>query len=146
MVSEQPEPLDPYIRRGPGTLTAHLTASADALRNLRSDTRQVLTDAGVTEDSVQIAQLALSELVGNAVRACGDGVPLIVDVRVCAEDVLIGVTDPEPIRLPRAASLVLGNADAESGRGLDILRLLCMSVDVEATGICKQVRCLISLA
>lgn len=146
MVIEQPAPQNPYIRRGPGTLMAHLTASADALSHLRFHTYQVLTDASVADDIARLAQLAVSELVGNAVRACGDGVSLIVDVHADAEEVTVGVTDPEPTLLPHTGSHVLDSAEAESGRGLDILRLLCKSVDVEATGSGKQVRCLIALA
>ncbi|MEW2434322.1 ATP-binding protein [Streptomyces caniferus] len=147
MVTEQPEPrpanLDPYTRRGDGMLTTHLTAGAEALSALRRDVHQVLLDAGVAEEAVYTVQLVLSELVGNAVRACGDGVPLIVAVEAGEKGIHLDVTDPEPTRLPQADSSALDNSDAESGRGLAIIDLLCEAVDVNVTAIGKRIHCLI---
>ncbi|MFD3422393.1 ATP-binding protein [Streptomyces decoyicus] len=147
MVIEQPNPqdnpLDPYTRRGDGTLTTHLTAGAESLSTLRRDVRQVLLDAGVAEEIVHTAQLVLSELVGNAVRACGDGVPLIVEVEAGQDGIDLDVTDPEPTRLPQTDPSALDSADAESGRGLAIIDLLCEAVDIDVTAIGKRIHCLI---
>ncbi|MCZ1021324.1 ATP-binding protein [Streptomyces albulus] len=135
--------LNPYTRRGNGTFTAHLTAGADTLRLLRHDVYQALLEEGVSEEAARTAQLVLSELVGNAVRACGDGTPLIIEVEAGGDRVTVDVTDPEPTRLPQADASVLDSADAESGRGLPIIGRLCESVDINVTSIGKRIRCLI---
>ncbi|MFJ8676740.1 ATP-binding protein [Streptomyces sp. NPDC093589] len=147
MVTQQPEPrptnLDPYTRRGDGTLTTHLTAGAEALSALRRDVHQVLVLADVAEEAVHTVQLVLSELVSNAVRACGDGTPLIIEVVAGEEGIDLHVTDPEPTRKPRRNSSALDNSDAESGRGMAIIDLLCEAVDVNVTAIGKRIHCLI---
>ncbi|MFB6881220.1 ATP-binding protein [Streptomyces noursei] len=144
---EQPESrhnsLDPYTRRGNGTFTTHLTVGADTLRFLRRDVYEALLDEGVSEKTAHTAQVVLSELVGNAVRACGDGAPLIIEVEAGRDGVAVDVTDPEPTRLPQADASMLDSADAESGRGLAIIDLLCESVDTIVTAIGKRIHCLI---
>ncbi|MEE1741193.1 ATP-binding protein [Streptomyces sp. BE147] len=149
MVTEQPQAWPDgrtdWTRRSGGTLTAHVAAEAAALSALRADSRQVLRDAGVPEDIAHTVQLVLSELVGNAVRAFGDGVRLTVEVRTGADGITVGVTDPEPGSLPLIGPSVLDSPDAEHGRGLMIIGLLCEQVDVEVTPVGKCVRCLVAL-
>lgn len=56
--------------------TAHMLASAANLRRVRELVGEINLDAG----AVETARLVVSELIANAVTACGDRVPLIVEV------------------------------------------------------------------
>ncbi|WP_431983905.1 ATP-binding protein [Streptomyces qinglanensis] len=130
-----------YTQRGNGILTTHVAAQADVLSALRADARHVLQEVGVAEGVIDVAQLVISELVGNAVNAFGDGVRLHVEIHTDAHGITIGVTDPEPDRLPQVGPTELDSADTESGRGLTMLGLLCEAVDLHITERGKRVRC-----
>ncbi|MFH0246146.1 ATP-binding protein [Streptomyces sp. HK10] len=148
MVTEQPKPqhdgLDLEMQIRAGTLLAHMAVGPEVLSGLRAATVQVLQDAGIDAETAHTAQLVLSELVGNAVRACGDGAPLIVEVRADTGRVSVSVTDPDPDHLPRPGAARLDSADAESGRGLSIVGLLCEYIDTDIIAVGKRVRCLIA--
>lgn len=80
----------------------------------------------------------LSELVGNAVRACGPRAPLVVDVYTGRDGITVAVHDPAADLLPhRTAAGEL----AESGRGLVLLDLLAPGWTVERSPVGKQIRC-----
>lgn len=134
-----------YLREHAGMLLGHLIPSQTALSELRARTAEFLKVAGVDSDVAEIAVLAVSELVGNAVRACGEGVPVIIDARVSNGGVVVGITDPEPSRLPRPSDVPLDNADADSGRGLAMLELLGVDIAVEVTPFSKRVLCTVPL-
>lgn len=87
------------------------------------------------------AQLILSELVGNSVRAYGDYVPLVVEVYVTSHGVAVNVHDPDPGTLPRRRATPLDSAEAETGRGLGLVDLLAPGWHVRRSAIGKQVRC-----
>ncbi|WP_203643168.1 ATP-binding protein [Streptomyces sp. SID14478] len=83
----------------------------------------------------------LSELVGNAVRACGDYIPLDVEVYVTTYGIAVNVHDPDPGALPRRRDAPLDSAVAERGRGLGMDDLLAPGWQVRRSAIGKQVRC-----
>ncbi|WP_274036541.1 ATP-binding protein [Streptomyces sp. MMBL 11-1] len=130
-----------YLRSRERGFVAHMVAGPLRLRQVRSLTATALLDHGASSDAAGTAQLVLSELVANAVRACGDDVPLVVEVHLGDTGAVVGVHDPVPELLPHSADTPMGSADAESGRGLPLLNLLCTDVTVTASPIGKQIRC-----
>ncbi|MFJ1662339.1 ATP-binding protein [Streptomyces anthocyanicus] len=130
-----------YLRSRERGFVAHMVAGPLRLRQVRSLTATALLDHGASSDAAGTAQLVLSELVANAVRACGDDVPLVVEVHLGDTGAVVGVHDPVPELLPHSADTPMDSADAESGRGLPLLNLLCTDVTVTASPIGKQIRC-----
>ncbi|MFE6272280.1 ATP-binding protein [Streptomyces goshikiensis] len=118
-----------------------MTASRAALSRMRGLSEEVLLAFGSTAENAETAQLVLSELVSNAVRACGDAVPLVIEVYVADALVVVTVHDPEPELLPRPGQAAMDDPEAESGRGLVLLKVLCREVSVTSSSIGKQVRC-----
>ncbi|MEV7885120.1 ATP-binding protein [Streptomyces sp. NPDC002817] len=149
MVHESPADPDRlaamYLREHDGVLLGHLIPSQATLSELRARIGAFLTSAGINPGVAEIAVLAASELVGNAVRACGEGVPVIADVHVGNEGVVVAITDPEPSRLPSPSDVPPDNAEVDSGRGLAMLELLGMDIAVEPTPFSKRVLCTIPL-
>ncbi|MCX2967450.1 ATP-binding protein [Streptomyces sp. TRM70308] len=140
------DPFDPtapgcYVRRRPNGFVAHFCASADALRALRRLTRTELHGHGFDTEAVDTVQLVVSELTGNAVRACGDRVPLVVEVYVSSFGLAVNVHDPDPGVLPVRGTTPLDSAVAERGRGLGLLDVLAPGWHVRNSAIGKQVRC-----
>ncbi|MFJ5226177.1 ATP-binding protein [Streptomyces sp. NPDC088400] len=90
---------------------------------------------------VRTSSMPSSELIGNAVRACGDHVPVVVEVYAVSFGVAVTVHDPDPDTVPRRRGVALDNAVAESGRGLVLLDLLAPGWHVIRSSIGKQVRC-----
>ncbi|MFF6983688.1 ATP-binding protein [Streptomyces sp. NPDC008343] len=109
--------------RGPTECCVHMHASADHLAQLRRLVCATLCEAGVGPDERDGAVLALSELVSNAIRACGTNVPLLVAVNV-KDSVEITVHDPEPVFAVPERRAALDDPDAESGRGLALLDVI----------------------
>ncbi|MFC4467707.1 ATP-binding protein [Streptomyces xiangluensis] len=130
-----------YLRPRPHGFTAHICASPQNLCEVRQLTRAELLAQGVEVDAVDSAQLVLSELVGNSVRAYGDYVPLVVEVYVTSHGVAVNVHDPDPGTLPRRRATLLDSAEAETGRGLGLVDLLAPGWHVRRSAIGKQVRC-----
>jgi serine/threonine-protein kinase RsbW len=98
-----------------------------AVPGAREQLVDLLTDVGVAEDTVVEAELASSELLGNAImhgRPTADGT-VVLRVRVREEAVEVAVTDGGPAEgqaadiRPRRTSVV-----ATRGRGLRIVRSL----------------------
>ena len=81
-----------------------------------------------------------SELIGNSVRACGDLVPLVVEVDTGRRGVSVKVHDPDRRALPRRSDMP-SDCGAESGRGLPLVDLLAPGWQVARTPIGKQVSC-----
>ncbi|MDO0932017.1 ATP-binding protein [Streptomyces sp. DG2A-72] len=130
-----------YVRHRNQGFAAHLSASADAFRLLRGLIVKVLADYGADTEAAETAQLVVSELVGNSVRACGDHVPLVVEVYVASFGIAVNVHDPDPRVLPRPRGIALHDPEAESGRGLGLLDLLAPGWHVCRSPIGKQIRC-----
>ncbi|MGW0880444.1 ATP-binding protein [Streptomyces sp. NPDC002671] len=130
-----------YLRPRPQGLAAHICASPQNLCGVRALTRSALLAHGVGSDVVDAVQLVVSELVGNSVRACGDHVPLVVEVYVTSYGIAVNVHDPDPGALPRRRATPLDSAEAETGRGLGLVDLLAPDWQVRRSAIGKQVRC-----
>jgi anti-sigma regulatory factor (Ser/Thr protein kinase) len=110
-----------YLTTTDRGFSLHISASAPHLRQLRDQVGKTLALAGVTAETVELVQLVASELVGNAVRACGDHVPLVVEVAAGRGGVPVNVHDPETGRLPRRRAVALDDERAETGRGLALV-------------------------
>nr|WSY53043.1 ATP-binding protein [Streptomyces sp. NBC_00886] len=130
-----------YLRRRAQGFAAHICASPQNLGAVRALARDELLGHGIAGDVVDSAQLVLSELVGNSVRACGPHVPLVVEVYVTSYGIAVNVHDPDPGALPTRRATALDSAEAESGRGLGLVELLAPGWQVQRSSIGKQVRC-----
>jgi anti-sigma regulatory factor (Ser/Thr protein kinase) len=123
-----------------------MTASARNLRAVRKLTAETLNGRGIATDTVDAAQLIVSELVGNCVRADGEHVPVVVEVCVPPFGVAVNVHDPDSRHLPRRSSVALDDPEAESGRGLALLDLLAPAWHIQRSPIGKQIRCRLAWA
>ncbi|MFD1657379.1 ATP-binding protein [Streptomyces caeni] len=130
-----------YLRPRPRGFAAHISASPPNLRAVRELTRSELLTQGLAPGAVDSARLVLSELVGNSVRACGDHVPLVVEVYAMSYGIAVNVHDPDPGVLPRRRAIAFDSAEAEGGRGLGLVDLLAPGWQVRRSAIGKQVRC-----
>ncbi|WP_327188879.1 ATP-binding protein [Streptomyces xinghaiensis] len=142
-----------YPAVNPAGFVLHLSATPRHLSAARRLVEKTLCGAGVDADLTDSVQLVLSELYGNAVRACGDFVPLVAEVEVEPESVPGGagagapsavwvrLHDPYRTARPRRTGVRMDDPEAESGRGLPIVDLLAPGWDVTATPVGKQVRC-----
>lgn len=127
----------------------HLSATPAHLHAVRGLVEKTLCGAGVDEALTHAVQLVLSELCGNAVRACGDFVPLVAQVELetrpgsAAGPVAAWVRlhDPYHDTCPRLTGVRLDDPYAESGRGLALIDLLAPGWDVAVTPVGKQIRC-----
>jgi anti-sigma regulatory factor (Ser/Thr protein kinase) len=133
-----------YLRPRPQGFAAHICASPQNLGAVRALTGTELAAYGIEADAAHSAQLVLSELVGNSVRACGEHVPLVVEVYVTSYGIAVNVHDPDPGALPRRRATPLDCAEAEGGRGLGLVDLLAPGWNVRRSAIGKQVRCRVS--
>ncbi|GLF98186.1 ATP-binding protein [Streptomyces yaizuensis] len=122
---------------------AYLVAAQARLSLVRHLTEEILAACGVPADTAAAAQLVLSELVGNAVRACGDDVPVVVEVYASGTQAVVSVHDPLPDLLPEPSESAMDSDMAESGRGLHLLGLLCTDITVSPSPIGKQIRCVL---
>ncbi|MFD0316243.1 ATP-binding protein [Streptomyces flavalbus] len=130
-----------YLRTRPTGFAVHINASAAHLRRVRELAEKTLYEAGVDPGISETVLLVASELIGNSVRACGDHVPLVVEVDAGQAGVSVRVHDPEPGRLPRRRPVALDDAEAESGRGLGLIDLLAPGWQVRSTPVGKQIVC-----
>jgi anti-sigma regulatory factor (Ser/Thr protein kinase) len=124
-----------------GGFTVHLIASACHARFVRELADKTLCEAGVDAETTASVQLVTSELIGNSVRACGDFVPLVVDIDTGPDGVTVKVHDPDGDRLPCRAGTALDDETAESGRGLGLVDLLTSGWQVTRTPVGKQLSC-----
>ncbi|MEV5432745.1 ATP-binding protein [Streptomyces sp. NPDC052701] len=120
---------------------AVLTASPEAFSVVRALTRSVPTRYGPGPDLGETAELVVSELMGNAVRASTEGpVPLIVEVYATSPGIEVIVHDAVPGQ-PTRRDVALDSTEAMSGRGLHLLDLLTERWTVEPSPLGKQIRC-----
>ncbi|MGE7437022.1 ATP-binding protein [Kitasatospora sp. NPDC001175] len=135
-----------YLANRLGGITAHLTADRDTVQTVRALALTVLLAHGVDLETAESAQLVLSELIGNAVRACGPHAPLVVEVHRAETDAVVTVHDPLTGTGPRRAETDPDSAEAESGRGLVLLDVLAPGWTVQPSAIGKRIRCRIPAA
>lgn len=132
----------------------HLSATPQHLRAVRGLVEKTLCGAGADDGLTQAVQLVLSELCGNAVRACGDFVPLVAELELERElgragsggtgalaAAWVRLHDPCRHIRPRTTGVRLDDPYAESGRGLAIVDLFAPGWDVAVTPVGKQIRC-----
>ncbi|WP_405144040.1 ATP-binding protein [Sphaerisporangium sp. NBC_01403] len=132
-----------YLATRPGGFVVHMNVCEENLRAVREVTLKVLAAAGVDCETAESTRLVASELIGNAVRACGNWAPVVVEVEQDPKGIWVKVHDPNPARLPVRSSTAPDDDQAESGRGLWLLDALAPGWDVALTPIGKQVRCLL---
>lgn len=130
-----------YLRARPAGFAVYMNASAAHLRTVRELADKTLCEAGVDTETSANVQLVASELIGNCVRACGDHVPLVVEVDAEENGVSVKVHDPEPDRLPSRRPVALDDEEAESGRGLGLVDILAPGWQVRPTPVGKQIVC-----
>ncbi|WP_229758655.1 ATP-binding protein [Peterkaempfera bronchialis] len=118
-----------------------MTASALHLRFVRDLAGKTLRTLGVETETIEDVRLVASELVGNSVRACGDHVPLVIEVDAGPSGVTVRVHDPDAKPLPRRPGTSLDDDQAESGRGLGLVDLLAPGWEVIHTPVGKQISC-----
>ncbi|MDH6107879.1 anti-sigma regulatory factor (Ser/Thr protein kinase) [Kitasatospora sp. MAP12-15] len=135
-----------YLANRLGGITAHLTADQETVSTVRALALTVLVAHGIDRESAEDAQLVLSELIGNAVRACGAHVPLVVEVYRAEHDAIVAVHDPLAGTGPRRTTAEPDGDEAESGRGLVLLDVLAPGWTVEPSAIGKRIRCRIPAA
>lgn len=132
----------------------HLSATPRHLRGARSLVEKALCGAGADDELTHAVQLVLSELCGNAVRACGDYVPLVAELELeplsssgtsSPAAAWIRLHDPRRRALPRRTAVRLDDAYAESGRGLALVDMLAPGWQVTETPIGKQIHCRVPL-
>ncbi|MFF7858995.1 ATP-binding protein [Streptomyces sp. NPDC007904] len=123
---------------------AVLTASPEAFSAVRALTRSVPTRCGGGPSLGETAELVVSELMGNAVRAstseASEPVHLIVEVYATAPGIDVIVHDCVPGQ-PTRRDVALDSTEAMSGRGLHLLDLLTDHWTVEPSPLGKQIRC-----
>ncbi len=98
-----------------------LTPFRRSVGEARHQTRATLTVWGVPEDAVDVAELIVSELVTNAIRHCDTRHLVHLQVRDDGAALHVEVSDPSR-RHPRPG---VASPDAESGRGLFLVRAVC---------------------
>ncbi|MEV0125480.1 ATP-binding protein [Streptomyces sp. NPDC050703] len=145
-----PHSLGWYHTPTPNSFVLHLSATPNHLRAIRALVGKTLADCGIDEGQSHAVQLVMSELFGNAVRACGDFVPLVAEVAVerpqgfgggAERGVRVRLHDPYRLAQPVRGGVRLDDPEAESGRGLPLVDLLAPGWRVAGTPVGKQVRC-----
>ncbi|WP_240634789.1 MULTISPECIES: ATP-binding protein [Streptomyces] len=130
-----------YVQHRDRGFVAHITASEFAFSTVRGLTASVPMAYGAGQATADTAEWLVSELLGNAVRACGDHVPLAVEVYVTGRSVQVNVHDPAADLLPHRSAVAMDSDNAESGRGLGLLDMLAPGWDVVPSPVGKQIRC-----
>ncbi|MFJ9380350.1 ATP-binding protein [Streptomyces sp. NPDC101455] len=130
-----------YLRHRAGGFVAHITASEYAFSTVRGLTASVPVAYGAGQDTADTAKWVVSELLGNSVRACGDHVPLVIEVYATGHGIQVNVHDPAA-ELPLHRGTVAMDSDtAESGRGLGLLDMLAPGWESAPSPVGKQIRC-----
>lgn len=130
-----------YVRHRDRGFVAHITASEVAFSMVRALTASVPVAYGAGQAAADTAEWLVSELLGNAMAACGDHVPLVVEVYATGRGVQANVHDPAADRLPCRSAVAMDSDKAESGRGLGLLDMLAPGWDVVPSPVGKQIRC-----
>ncbi|GAA1143358.1 hypothetical protein GCM10009577_79200 [Streptomyces javensis] len=121
---------------------AQVSASPVTLSAVREMVGTVPVAYGADHETAEAAQLVVSELVSNAVRACCPDALLVVEVQTTLDGcITLAVHDPDGDHLPQRRVTAMDNDDTESGRGLLLLDVLAPGWIVERSPLGKQVRC-----
>ncbi|MEU5638395.1 ATP-binding protein [Streptomyces milbemycinicus] len=151
-----PPTLGWYPTPTPTGFVLHLSATPNHLRAVRDLVEKTLCGAGADDELTHAVQLVFSELCGNAVRACGNFVPLVAELELESEPMSsatgttrpdrttaarIGLHDPCREAHPRLTGVRLDDPFAESGRGLALVDLFAPGWYVTETPVGKQIRC-----
>lgn len=131
-----------YLRHRSQGFVAHISPSPAAFHAVRDHIATVLVAYRVHLELVEDVQLVFGELYSNAVQACGEHAPLVVDVHVTWTGVVVSVHDPRPDLLPRRPATA-ADSTAESGRGLLLLDTLAPGWTIRPSPVGKQIRCLL---
>ncbi|MGR3935225.1 ATP-binding protein [Streptomyces sp. BRA346] len=118
---------------------AQMIANAETVSAVRRLVGTVPVKYGADQDTAETAQLVVSELIGNVVRACGDGTVLVVEASATDTGIEVAVHDARGDLLPTRRETV--NDDAECGRGLQLLDVLAPGWTVEPSPLGKEIRC-----
>ncbi|WP_246096258.1 ATP-binding protein [Streptomyces botrytidirepellens] len=116
-----------------------MIANEDTLAAVRRLVGTVPVAYGADVEAAETAKLVVSELVSNAVRACGDGTLLVVEACATTTCITVAVHDSRRDLLPTRRTAV--SDDAECGRGLALFDVLNVDWTVEPSPLGKQVRC-----
>ncbi|WP_329453188.1 ATP-binding protein (plasmid) [Streptomyces sp. NBC_01724] len=130
-----------YLRHREGGFVAHITASEGAFSLVRGLTASVPMAYGADQDTADTAEWVVSELLGNSVRACGDHVPLVIEVYATRRGLQVNVHDPAADLPPHRSTVALDSDNAESGRGLGLLDMLTPGWASAPSPVGKQIRC-----
>ncbi|RKE03002.1 ATP-binding protein [Streptomyces sp. TLI_171] len=118
----------------------HLCVTGDVLGDVRRQVHALL-HGHAQPDTVYAAQLLMTELLTNALEACGPHAPVVAVVRVGEASISLAVHDPDVSHSLLAATPMPGPW-AVSGRGLPLVEALGAGpVDVKVTALGKQVCC-----
>ncbi|WP_445520969.1 ATP-binding protein [Streptomyces sp. NEAU-174] len=131
-----------HVRHRVRGFVAQMTASPVTLSVVRQLVGTVPVVYGADSEAAGTAQLVVSELISNAVRACGDGSLLVVEVHATSGGgIALAVHDPAGHQLPTRCTAVMDSDVTESGRGLLLLDVLAPGWRVERSPLGKQLRC-----
>jgi anti-sigma regulatory factor (Ser/Thr protein kinase) len=111
----------------------HEVLSAIEVRSARASVRDLCHEHNVSGARCDDAQLAVSELLGNALRHGQP--PVELEVTWADEGVMVSVADGQPL-LSRGG---LAASTAESGRGLQMVQAVARSWGCDATPGGKRV-------
>ncbi|MFN2539752.1 MAG: ATP-binding protein [Mycobacteriales bacterium] len=111
-----------------------LVLTSVQVKEARAWVRSLCAEHHVGRARCDDAQLAISELIGNALRHGQP--PVEVDVRWVDDGLLLSVSDTEP-QPPRPRSAPLSTAEA--GRGLHLVQAVARSWGSEPVGSGKRV-------
>ncbi|GAA2753322.1 ATP-binding protein [Kitasatospora cinereorecta] len=118
----------------------HLCVSGEALADVRRQIHAFLHELA-QPDTVSTAQLLMTELLTNALEACGPHAPVVAVVRVGRTSISLAVHDPDAGHMPPAATAMPG-LWAVSGRGLPLVEALGAGpVHAKVTALGKQIIC-----
>ncbi|MGW7620766.1 ATP-binding protein [Streptomyces antimycoticus] len=136
-----------HVRHRVRGAVAQVIADADTLSAVRQLVGAVAVAYGADREAAETARLVVSELLSNALRACGTDVPLVVEVDAASDGgITLAVHDPAGDQLPQRRGTAMDSGDTESGRGLLLLDVLAPGWTVERSPLGKQVRCHIQSA
>jgi serine/threonine-protein kinase RsbW len=109
-----------------------MTADPRRLQDAREWARRAAADAGLDEPDCFQVKLAISEAVGNAIRHGSRTNTDCIELEAYRRDgsLVFEVRDTGTFVAPVARAA----ADAESGRGLELLRLMMDDVQMTSTG------------
>ena len=120
--------------------TRHFAAVSESIGDARDLVREAVAGTQLDHAMVTDLQLAVSELVTNAV-VHGNGASITVEVTVAPDLVTCAVVS-DGQNVPMVSSWVAPVDGRSSGRGLSIVRALADAVTVEVDGDRVVVRCM----